>query len=301
MKILVDPGHGRYGNPYPPRKGYYEGTQMWKLSNYLIPELERYGFDVITTRQKVTDDPSVSDRGKMAVGCDLVVSLHSNAPASASDTKPTGSVIYRTIETPEIKPLCDKIGQKISEIMGHHYRGTMTKESGSRPGKNYNGVLRNAISVGCKAGMLIEHGFHTNLSDSAFLIVDSNLEKLAIAEAKEIADYYGIGGVKVVLRKGDKNDNVKQLQIDLLALGYTFEGYGADGSYGGATERTVSKFQKDNNLKVDGIAGAATQAKIAELLKIKDNNREADLLNRIELLEKRLKQAKDFANKIMGV
>ena len=130
-------------------------------------------------------------KGKMAAGHDLIISLHSNAPAKASDTKPTGSVIFRTIETPEIKPLCDKIGTKVSEIMGHHYRGTMTKESGSRPGKNYNGVLRNAMAAGCKAGMLIEHGFHTNLNDSAFLIKDENLKKLAVAEAEIIAEWFG--------------------------------------------------------------------------------------------------------------
>ncbi len=33
MKIVLDPGHGQFGN-----KGvlsYYEGTQMWKLGQYL--------------------------------------------------------------------------------------------------------------------------------------------------------------------------------------------------------------------------------------------------------------------------
>ena len=27
MKIVIDPGHGHYGNPYPPG-GYYEGTDV---------------------------------------------------------------------------------------------------------------------------------------------------------------------------------------------------------------------------------------------------------------------------------
>ena len=277
IRITIDPGHGQYGNPYPPRKGYYEGTQMWKLANYLKPELEKYGFVVVTTRPKVTDDPSLSTRGQMARGHDLIVSLHSNAPATASDTKSTGSVIFRTIETPEIEPLCDKIGKKVSEIMGHHYRGTMIKESGTQPGKNYYGVLRSAMAAGCKAGMIIEHGFHTNPKDSEFLIKDENLKKLAVAEAEIINDWFNGKGGKVLsyldststLSRGMKNDYVKQLQQDLIKLGYSLSPYGADGSFGKVTEDAVKKWQKDNGLVVDGKFGPASRAKMKELLKPK--------------------------------
>lgn len=71
------------------------------------------------------------------------------------------------------------------------------------------------------------------------------------------------------LRKGDKGSVVKQLQQDLIALGYSkyMQPYGADGSFGAATENAVKAFQKDNKLSVDGIAGPKTQAKIDELRK----------------------------------
>lgn len=309
MKIVIDPGHGQYGNPYPPRPGYYEGTQMWKLSTYLKPELEKRGFQVVTTRPKVTDDPALSARGKMAAGHDLIISLHSNAPASASDTKPTGSVIYRTIETPEIKPLCDKIGQRISDIMGHHYRGTMIKESGSRPGKNYNGVLRNAMASGCKAGMLIEHGFHTNLNDSAFLIKDENLKKLAVAEAEIIAEWFGKGenmnylDSTQTLYKGVKGDLVKQLQQDLIKLGYSLSPYGADGSFGSLTEAVVKQWQKVNGLDVDGRFGPASKAKMAELLKApeKDYKKLYEAAQKkVKELEAELARVKKLAKQIIG-
>jgi N-acetylmuramoyl-L-alanine amidase len=311
IRITIDPGHGQYGNPYPPRKGYYEGTQMWKLANYLKPELEKYGFVVVTTRPKVTDDPPLSTRGKMAGGHDLIISLHSNAPAKASDTKPTGSVIFRTIETPEIGPLCDKIGKKVSEIMEHHYRGTMTKESGSRPGKNYNGVLRNAMAAGCKAGILIEHGFHTNLKDSAFLIKDENLKKLAIAEAEIIAEWFGKKEVvnlnyldqTSTLYRGIKNNYVKQLQQDLIKLGYSLSPYGADGSFGKVTEDAVKKWQKDNGLVVDGKFGPASRAKMAELLKAPEKDYKKlyeDEKKKREAAEKRLNEVIAGIKKLIG-
>ena len=72
-----------------------------------------------------------------------------------------------------------------------------------------------------------------------------------------------------ILRKGDKGSVVKQLQQDLIALGYSkyMQPYGADGSFGAATENAVKAFQKDNKLSVDGVAGPKTQAKIDELMK----------------------------------
>jgi len=71
------------------------------------------------------------------------------------------------------------------------------------------------------------------------------------------------------LRKGDKGSAVKQLQQDLIALGYGkyMQPYGADSSFGAATENAVKAFQKDNKLSVDGVAGPKTQAKIDELMK----------------------------------
>lgn len=191
IKITLDPGHGRTGNPYPPQKGYYEGTQMWKLANFLKAELEKFGFQVVTTRPNLNDDPSLSVRGQTAGknGSSLFLSLHSNAPASASDTKPTGSVMYYSLTDAKNKIFADKLGNKVSEVMGHYYRGSLTRAGSS--GADYYGVIRAAAQSGCKAAFILEHGFHTNIKDSAFLIVDANLQKLAVAEAESIADYFG--------------------------------------------------------------------------------------------------------------
>lgn len=82
---------------------------------------------------------------------------------------------------------------------------------------------------------------------------------------------YGVNAGEVTpttLRKGDKGTAVKELQTDLIALGYDCGSYGADGDFGSATEKAVRKFQTDHGLTVDGVVGAATHA---ALLKAKAN------------------------------
>ena len=55
-------------------------------------------------------------------------------------------------------------------------------------------------------------------------------------------------------KKGDKGEIVKQIQLALHLL--------PDGIFGKITEEAVRAFQSDNGLKVDGIVGPATLAKL---------------------------------------
>lgn len=72
-------------------------------------------------------------------------------------------------------------------------------------------------------------------------------------------DYSSAGTVEVsILRRGNTGPAVKQLQSDLIKLGYYLGKYGADGSYGEDTEAAVIVFQLDKHLKADGIAGPIT-------------------------------------------
>jgi hypothetical protein len=63
------------------------------------------------------------------------------------------------------------------------------------------------------------------------------------------------------MRPGDESERVRQLQEDLVALGYSTGGI--DGKYGPATEKAVREFQTSSGLVVDGIAGAATLAALS--------------------------------------
>ena len=65
------------------------------------------------------------------------------------------------------------------------------------------------------------------------------------------------------LRYLDNGSAVLSLQQALNQLGYSTGG--ADGKYGPATKEAVEQFQRNNNLKVDGIAGNATQTLLYQL------------------------------------
>lgn len=74
-----------------------------------------------------------------------------------------------------------------------------------------------------------------------------------------IASALGIGsssGTKTALREGDSGSGVLELQTMLKELDYYYGDL--TGSFGSLTKRAVRKFQDDNDLTVDGVAGSKT-------------------------------------------
>ena len=61
-----------------------------------------------------------------------------------------------------------------------------------------------------------------------------------------------------MLRKGDKGETVKALQLLLIGNGYSVGVWGADGDFGLATENALKAYQQKAGLAADGIAGPAT-------------------------------------------
>ena len=193
MKICIDAGHyGKY-NPSTVDKNYYESDMAWKLHNYLKTELEAYGITVITTRPTQGKDLSLSARGRASAGCDLFLSIHSNAASSES---PDYAVACCQIddETTKIDDISQAIGRKLADtvnvLMGSKGKAQVYKRMGNY-NTDYYGILRAAKEVGTPA-VLLEHGFHTNKANTAFLLKDANLKKLATAEAQVIASYFGV-------------------------------------------------------------------------------------------------------------
>ena len=62
------------------------------------------------------------------------------------------------------------------------------------------------------------------------------------------------------LRKGDKGDAVRYMQTLLMERGYDLGKWGADGDFGKQTETALKQFQRDWNLKNDGVCGKQTWA-----------------------------------------
>ena len=189
-KICLDAGHvGSKYNQSPVVKTYYESAMVWALHLKLKAQLEARGFQVVTTRASIDTDLGVYERGTASKGCDAFISLHSNACGTESVDYP---VVYRAYDNKNnVDTLALKLAKKVGELMGTTQAGrTATRKNSS--GGEYYGVLRGARAVGTPYYMLIEHSFHTNTKATKWLSKDANLDKLAVAEADILAEFFGM-------------------------------------------------------------------------------------------------------------
>ena len=188
VKICLDAGHyGKY-NRSPANSAYYESDMSWKLHNLLKKYLEQYGFEVIQTRKNQATDLGVDARGRASKGCDLFLSIHSNAVGNGVNEKIDYPVVYVPLNGSG-----DKLGKKLADcicsVMGTKQKGRKSARMGANG--DYYGVIRGAVAVGT-TGMILEHSFHTNTRSTNWLLDGGNLDKLAKAEANIIADHFGI-------------------------------------------------------------------------------------------------------------
>lgn len=71
------------------------------------------------------------------------------------------------------------------------------------------------------------------------------------------------------LQKGDEGQKVKDMQIMLIAVGFSCGKYGADGDFGDDSRKALIAFQNAYGLKADGLYGDKSKAKLEEVYKIK--------------------------------
>lgn len=218
IKVCLDAGHyGKY-NRSKVIPEYYESDMNWKLHLLLKEELEKYGIEVIQTRQDQAKDLELTKRGKMSKGCNLFLSLHSNA---ASTTVPNWVTALHQVDDNcgEMDERSAEIGRLLAEavaaIMGVTAKTSAKKSSSDRDGNghkdDYYGVLRGAHTVGTP-GVILEHGFHTNPDQARWLLDDNNLKKLAVAEAQVIAQWCGVGGQD---KTPEESYSLKQFVMDV--------------------------------------------------------------------------------------
>lgn len=197
-KVCLDAGHyGKY-NQSPVVKTYYESVRMWKLTEMLAEELEARGVVVTKTRTNQATDLALVTRGKKGKGCDLLLSLHSNASTSEATDYPV-AIVFRDDNKTLLDEHSESIGQVLADtvtvIMATKQKGrTMTRAyNGDRDGNGYKddeyyGVLHGAKMAGVPA-VILEHSFHTNTRAANWLLSDANLRRLAKAEADAIVGW----------------------------------------------------------------------------------------------------------------
>ena len=336
--VCLDAGHyGKY-NQSPAVKSYYESEMNWKLHNYLATELQAYGIQVKKTRSNQAKDLGLYDRGAASKGCDLFLSIHSNAVGSYVDETVDYVRVYHLYEDDgtdvdeKSKALAKLLAPVIADTMQVKQGGQTATRKASKDANgdgvmndNYYGVLNGSRLVGT-AGLILEHSFHTNTRATQWLLEDANLRKMAKAEAAVIAAYYGMtkaeeepehwyrireswdkpntqkGAYKdlanakancpegytvfdwngqavytnkpqpttytlalPILRKGDKGNTVKAMQMLLIANGYNCGPWGADGDFGTNTMEAVIHYQTEHNMPGDGIVGPDTMGSLLGL------------------------------------
>ena len=186
--VCLDAGHyGKY-NRSTANPEYYESDMNWKLHLMLKSVLENYDITVKTTRTDKDKDLSLNARGAASEGCDLFISIHSNAAGSVVNEEADYVVVFVPLNGTG-----DEIGKMladgISDVMDTRQEGIIATREGNNG--DYYGVIRAAVAVGT-TGLLVEHSFHTNTRSTRWLMDDNNLMRLAEAEAALIAEYYGI-------------------------------------------------------------------------------------------------------------
>lgn len=201
LVVVLDPGHGG-SDPGAQANGIVEKTVNLKIANYCKAELEQYaGVTVYMTR---TGDTylSLAQRAQVAIDkrADVFVSLHNNSNTSSG---PKGANVY--YPNSNYNPGCGSAGMSLARIIeskltdlglasgGIHIRNS---ENGTRypDGSlaDYYGVIKRCKENGIP-GLIVEHAFISNPSDAKnYLSSDASLQRLGVADATGIAEYYGL-------------------------------------------------------------------------------------------------------------
>ncbi len=207
--IVLDPGHdSKHTGAY--QNGLKEHELNLKIAQYCYEELSQYrGVKVYMTRTEAgcaagsgaSTEKCLDYRAEFAEskGADALVSFHLNSNSSSS---PSGAEVYYPNSNYDAncynvgKGLATSILDKLGDL-GLKERGITTKNSSSRvypdgSTADYYRVIRECKYRGVP-GLIIEHAYMSNINDvNNFLNTEAELKALGVADAKAIAEYYGL-------------------------------------------------------------------------------------------------------------
>ena len=207
--VVIDPGHSA-GYNAGCVSGYKEGDWAYKQSVYDKAALESYGFAVILTRD-AAGNPSLYERGQVAVqksaGYSAVVFMSNHTDAYGADQNINASGVsaitsgyLSAANTDLIHAVMNAAAAEMNKVTGNtRVRGIETRLLAN--GTDWYGVIRGSVSGAASTAQaaagpvqysfILEHGFHTNPKECAYLSNDANLKALAAAKARAFAEFFG--------------------------------------------------------------------------------------------------------------
>ncbi|WP_129599392.1 N-acetylmuramoyl-L-alanine amidase [Anaerophilus nitritogenes] len=184
--IVIDPGHGgsdRSNRGYSGK--YIEADGNLEFALYLKYFLKD-DFKVILTRDR-DRTISLTDRGKIAKGSDMFISVHSDAgPITAG-----GVTVYESINRNNTA-LGNEIGKATADSMGISFRGTKKRPSTKYKNQDYYTVIQQAVKAGCPIVFILERGFHSNPKEEQILLNTVKVRDSAFAVSNVIRRYYNM-------------------------------------------------------------------------------------------------------------
>lgn len=208
LVIALDPGHvgvssGAVAN------GTSEANATWKIAQFCKAELDTYqnvtAVFTVTPDDRLGSSSELRERVQRALnqGADVLVSLHLNSTGVGNAYGAEVWAPHNASYNNETHAVGTDLGNQILaqlEKLGLANRGVRFRWIDPDPkfdypdGSNgdYYGIIREARKSSLPA-IIVEHAFLDNWSDyNNFLNSDAKLQSLGIADARGIANYYGL-------------------------------------------------------------------------------------------------------------
>ena len=245
--IILDPGHGGNDSGAVSLHGDKEAVLNWNIAMGLKAELQTYsGVKVYLTRGSAEYQSNIA-RGRAGedFNADYVISIHNNSSSSSSAK---GVIVYGSLNSKynaKAKALSKSIVSELNSVgITTNSGGFGTRESGNLPGRDYYTVIDEATLSGA-VGIIIEHCFLSNSSDSAFVHDINNQYKMGAADATGIAKALGL------TKRGVASGN----SINLTRTYSAYMISSKEGTYSSSNE-SVAKVRKDGLITAVGAGNA---------------------------------------------
>jgi len=220
------------------------------LDNLGIREKQIYSVGELTSAGEITDN--LSDIAEK-----LFKDIKSEVP-NANIRVTAGNDLYHSRKG-GLHPEGKAIDFTVSDYPAHYRKinSILKKYEQKYPGFNYLDEYRSGSKY--KTG----GHFHFSYDKGDEVPVDMNIEKV---REITIDDIIKNNDNRAVIGFGSSGEGVKEIQQILKDLGYDLGGMRISGKYENDTKKSVMKFQKDNDLQVDGVVGIETSSKLKELI-----------------------------------